>query len=254
MAGLTWQAEEPGVGVGGPDEGARAVGQDARPQADGAPLAPVHRLLRPVPGFRLGRVRAAIGWLDWRGLDRLRFARGTGQDWTVDGRVVEGGGDDAGQVGVLLLLLHLHRTCPGGAPWRPKLGNVKVVLNNKIFYRLTFSSSFLFFFHLAHIFIRFAKGQQKQIILPKALENIIIVRLIIISIRVKNKCFWVAIDVGDDYEDEAEAEPAELDAAAGIDDGVHAGVDPAEPGEDGEGDLRLRDAPGAQARWAWSIF
>ena len=27
----------------------------------------------------------------------------------------------------------------------------------------------------------------------------------------------MAIDVGDDYEDEAEAEPAELDAAAGVD-------------------------------------
>ena len=36
--------------------------------------------------------------------------------------------------------------------------------------------------------------------------------------------------------------PPKVVAAAGVDDGVHGGVDPAQPGEDGEGELRVGDA------------
>ena len=39
--------------------------------------------------------------------------------------------------------------------------------------------------------------------------------------------------------------PPEVVAAAGVDHGVHGGVDPAEPGEDGECELRVGDTVGA---------
>ena len=35
--------------------------------------------------------------------------------------------------------------------------------------------------------------------------------------------------------------PSEVVAAAGVDHGVHAAVDPAKPGQDGEGQLRIGD-------------
>ena len=41
--------------------------------------------------------------------------------------------------------------------------------------------------------------------------------------------------------------PSEVAAAAGVDHGVHRGVDPAQPGEDGEGELWVGDAAGADA-------
>ena len=43
--------------------------------------------------------------------------------------------------------------------------------------------------------------------------------------------------------------PPEVVAAAGVDDGVHGGVDPAQPGEYGEGKLRVRDTVRADT-WA----
>ena len=39
--------------------------------------------------------------------------------------------------------------------------------------------------------------------------------------------------------------PPEVVAAAGVDHGVHGGVDPAQPGEDGECELWVGDAAGA---------
>ena len=41
--------------------------------------------------------------------------------------------------------------------------------------------------------------------------------------------------------------PPEVVAAAGVDDGVHGAVAPAEPGQHGEGELGLGDAGGADA-------
>ena len=41
--------------------------------------------------------------------------------------------------------------------------------------------------------------------------------------------------------------PSEVAAAAGVDHGVHRGVDPAQPREDGEGQLRVWDAAWADA-------